>query len=1043
MEAAERLVRTWVASPRDKEVEDTASGIASGEIKLLHVVKALGEYLISEEGDLRNKGVDFLAAVLSKCPPQFFNRQSTKVLLGFFTSKLDDTETVIPALRGLLALTAVPSLIEADAVEICTSVFAHVKMQALVQAQRFIVFSIFDSLIAKQRDALRNMGDTFLSAYIALVDGEKDPRNLMVAFAIARVVAIEFDISRKVEDLFNITFCYFPITFRPPPDDPYGITADDLRNALRSCLDASPLFGSPAIPLFIDKLNAGSPVTKRDTLQTLAICLPVYGPGIARTMARKLWSSLKLEIFQPTDAVTEEEALKTTQVLIKTIYADDSTPDAEIEGLAKDACEECILILKEPEKSQAKPAIKVLSAFMSTTPSISRYTLSHAIPHLIKLFLNPDELPNRGAVLTLLFSLIAAARDSTLKAASSTSSASPEEAPFLLPYKDEVLGALITGLKTPSSTLAAIEGLSALVTTPGLLEDEEVGFVVQNVNDVISGPREDASGVIDAALDLLTAISATAPTHVSESTLPLLFSALPDRAPAREDAAAREKYRAALSSLTRLCSQAVLFETLVVRLLTRLSLLCSSGASSDDPEPAAAYAHALLTTLANVLVKKAERGDVDVPKYIERLVPRLFNLLFFSALVDREGLFVATGRIVTVAARLVNLVIQTLPEARQKVFVDTLVAAYLKGEVGQLAAGDLKLPMDDRIAPFEPGATESQGNLVAMFSQAIVALRKEITISVGDQVEFLRKLLYWSVHEAKNALQRESAWHIIAAVVNKRAQDLDSLLFPQLAEFWQSEIQPPNSADSRRLAIGAWTWVSKALLVRSHPQALPTIDRLFELFDDDDVNWDAARAVGLIGATDKILTKKNHVVIKILYAQRYANSVLPKLVEGAQSRVDPRRQTAYLVALTSLIKSIPKSAYEHEMPTLMPLLLRGLDLPDTEIRANVIDTLLAAAQSDVSAGPKDIKDGSIVAEHATSLTAVMLKNSSVATMADMKVRIAALRYLAVLPRVVRYDVLHPQRSVVLKTLSIILDDPKRVVRKEAVDARTNWYTYNG
>ena len=35
-----------------------------------------------------------------------------------------------------------------------------------------------------------------------------------------------------IQDLFNITFCYFPITFRPPPDDPYGITTEDLKNAL-------------------------------------------------------------------------------------------------------------------------------------------------------------------------------------------------------------------------------------------------------------------------------------------------------------------------------------------------------------------------------------------------------------------------------------------------------------------------------------------------------------------------------------------------------------------------------------------------------------------------------------------------------------------------------------------------------------------------------------------------------------------------------------------------------------------------------------------
>lgn len=49
---------------------------------------------------------------------------------------------------------------------------------------------------------LKSMGDRFLSGYIALVDGEKDPRNLMVAFAIARVLAIEFDISTKFEVRF-------------------------------------------------------------------------------------------------------------------------------------------------------------------------------------------------------------------------------------------------------------------------------------------------------------------------------------------------------------------------------------------------------------------------------------------------------------------------------------------------------------------------------------------------------------------------------------------------------------------------------------------------------------------------------------------------------------------------------------------------------------------------------------------------------------------------------------------------------------------------
>jgi DNA repair/transcription protein MET18/MMS19 len=130
------------------------------------------------------------------------------------------------------------------------SVFANVKMKALVQSTRFFVFTIVDSLLSTHRDTLKEMSSTFLSGYVNLAVGEKDPRNLMLAFAIARVVLVEFDTSAHTEvlshcntfrpmsnshpqDFFDITFCYFPITFRPPPDDPYGISADDLKQALR------------------------------------------------------------------------------------------------------------------------------------------------------------------------------------------------------------------------------------------------------------------------------------------------------------------------------------------------------------------------------------------------------------------------------------------------------------------------------------------------------------------------------------------------------------------------------------------------------------------------------------------------------------------------------------------------------------------------------------------------------------------------------------------------------------------------------------------
>lgn len=52
-----------------------------------------------------------------------------------------------------------------------------------------------------------------------------------------------------------------------------------------------------------------------------------------------------------------------------------------------------------------------------------------------------------------------------------------------------------------------------------------------------------------------------------------------------------------------------------------------------------------------------------------------------------------------------------------------------------------------------------------------------------------------------------------------------------------------------------------------------------------------------------------------------------------------------------------------------------------------------------------------------------------------RVRIAALQYLGVLPSIIRYDVLHPYKVTVIRDLAKVVDDPKRAVRKEAVDTR--------
>jgi DNA repair/transcription protein MET18/MMS19 len=69
------------------------------------------------------------------------------------------------------------------------------------------------------------------------------------------------------QDLFEAAFNYFPITFRPPPGDPYGITSQDLKDRLRACISATSDFSPYAFPALLDKLDSTSMNTKVRVLE--------------------------------------------------------------------------------------------------------------------------------------------------------------------------------------------------------------------------------------------------------------------------------------------------------------------------------------------------------------------------------------------------------------------------------------------------------------------------------------------------------------------------------------------------------------------------------------------------------------------------------------------------------------------------------------------------------------------------------------------------------------------------------------------------------
>lgn len=103
------------------------------------------------------------------------------------------------------------------------------------------------------------------------------------------------------------------------------------------------------------------------------------------------------------------------------------------------------------------------------------------------LFLSPDEISTRPAILSALSALCTAVRQ--LYQPPSERKYSTEK--LLESYKDQLLGAFTVELKNPASTGVALAGLHQMVLIDDLLTNEEVGFVVHNTNELLQFDQMD------------------------------------------------------------------------------------------------------------------------------------------------------------------------------------------------------------------------------------------------------------------------------------------------------------------------------------------------------------------------------------------------------------------------------------------------------------------------------------------------------------------------------------------------------------------------
>ncbi|XP_035607330.1 MMS19 nucleotide excision repair protein homolog isoform X2 [Oncorhynchus keta] len=1007
------LVEEFVSGQQDSKAADTATGLKAGQFTILQLVEALGLHLASSQPQTRARGVQLLSNVLQQCHGDLTERE-VDVLLAFYENRLKDHYVITPhVLKGMNALTKCSVLPPGSAVSILKSLFQDVHVQSLMLVERSCVYNILTQLMESRESELKGLGADFVFGFVQSVDGERDPRNLLLAFQIARkIIHGGYDLGKFTEELFEVTSCYFPIDFSPPPNDPHGITQEELILALRAVLTGTPRFAEFLLPLIIEKLDSDVQSAKVDSLQTLTACASVYEHKELAEFLPGLWASLRREVFQTASERVESAGLAALGALTACISRSVLNSDSEdyLNVFLDLVLKDCQHHLCEPDLKLVWPSAKLLQATSTASYRASHRVAAAIMPSLIEQYNSRTQCAQRRTLLEVLQGFVQPVKSSE------------EDESVLLDFRQSLCSIVFSALSENSAGLqiTSLRVLTALSQQTVLLLESDVELAVDHLTRLIL--EEEDAKVSLAVVECAGALAGLHPLAFISKMVPRLKGEIFSESMAQGDSAtpSQEHSQQAVRQRCLTALAAVSSRPSVVQESTPvlLQVLTSShtGTGSFSLEEVISVCHNL-QRIAEHAQDTEETGRV----FHDIIIPRLLGLALQAAmrgssdhpspLVEESVLSAMVPVISTTCARLQSqLAGQTASRA---------VSLFLDGDMSFLPEN--AFPSQIQLLK-QAGDSWSQSQMVCLLMGCVCSLPRSVEVPQMDRLLLeLEELSCTCVHP----FSYTSAAKCYAGLVNKRpaGEALDSLIDGTLKRI-STELDCASSS-VRTQAFTLLLWVAKALLLRYHPLSTALTDKLFSLLSDSELGSLAADGFSLLMSdSPDVLNRGCNADVRIMYRQRFFTENSAKLVQGFNSAAQEKK-SGYLKALSHIVNYLPRQVQLTELPALLPLLLEALSCPDQAVQLSTLSCLQPVLMDPPSA-------------LITQLEALVGRTLTLTTSPAMKVRIASLRCIHALSRFPEHEIM-PFRARVLRALTVPLDDLKRMVRSEAVVARNEWF----
>ncbi|KAH8416967.1 hypothetical protein KR222_000581 [Zaprionus bogoriensis] len=348
----------------------------------------------------------------------------------------------------------------------------------------------------------------------------------------------------------------------------------------------------------------------------------------------------------------------------------------------------------------------------------------------------------------------------------------------------------------------------------------------------------------------------------------------------------------------------------------------------------------------------------------------------------------------------------TLPEASLE-----LIAAALSRIMQQL-------PLSEQSAIVSEYLPDLQLQLAAHLFVAkglLGYLHKDI--SLDDHFERLLDDLTKLSLSSDNEQLRAIAHHLLCSLVNK--MDDTSANREQVKRITRKLQDALKAGDERAVTVLAW--LAKGLMVAGFEEASDIVGDLSDLLEHPKLANAAALAFDIISVE---FPELDLPVIKFLYKQKFFHTIMKKLGAKLSSYCEH-----HMKAFIYVLKATPHSVLKLNIKQLGPLLFKTLDEhKDSSSLCIVLGICASFVQ----------QQDEYFQAHLGHLIPSCLELSKQQTGLTMQVRIEALQLLLGITKYPTF-VLLPHKVDVTLALAPALDDPKRLVRNIAVEARNAWF----